>query len=179
MKKTKFLLTALLAGLCIIFAGCKKQSTMPVETVDTPPPPPVQKWDSVDTTSFREVDLEGDLARKIRENLQVIYFEYDSYELSEESLQKLRTASDFLKSQPQIRVRLDGHTDEKGTTEYNMALGENRAKAVYNVLTRFGIDSKRIETVSFGREKPVNPNCGGVESCHSLNRRVEYTVIGK
>jgi len=179
MKKTKLLLTALLAVLCVIFAGCKKQSTMPVEMIETPPPPPVQKWDSVDTNSFREIDLGEDLARQIRENLQVIYFEYDSYELNEESLQKLRIASDFLKSQPQIRVRLDGHTDEKGTTEYNMALGENRAKAVYSVLTRFGIDSKRIETVSFGREKPVNPNCGGVESCHSLNRRVEYTVIGK
>jgi len=174
-------LLALLTGLFIVFAGCKKKSTMPVERVETPAPtpPPAQKWESVDTTSFNEVDLEADLMRKINENLLTVYFEYNLYELSEESLQKLRKAADFLKSQPQIRVRLDGHADERGTTEYNMALGENRAKTVRDVLARFGIDSRRMETVSFGREKPANPNCDGNESCHALNRRVEYTVIGK
>jgi len=179
MRKTKLLSAALLAGLCVIFAGCgKKQTTVPVERVETPPPP-VQKWENVDTTSFKEVDLEAELMRKIRENLLVLYFEYNKYDLKDESLQKLRKAADFLKSQQQIRVRLDGHADERGTTEYNMALGEKRAKAVRDVLVRLGIDAKRIETVSFGRERPVNHNCGGDESCHALNRRVEYTIIQK
>jgi peptidoglycan-associated lipoprotein len=181
MKKTNFLLAAFVSLIaCLLFVGCKKNSTMPVETVETPPPPPpVMTWENVDTNSFAEADLDAELARKINENLQVLYFEYNKYDLTEESLQKVRTASDFLKSQPQIRIRLDGHADERGTTEYNMALGENRAKAVYEVLSRFGIDARRIETVSFGREKPANPDCGGVDSCHALNRRVEYTVIGK
>jgi len=123
--------------------------------------------------------LEAELARKIRENLQVLYFELDKYDLTSESLQKLRIAADFLKEQTQIRVRLDGHADERGTTEYNMALGEKRANAVRDVLIRHGVDTRRIETTSFGREKLVNPNCDGNESCHALNRRVEYTVIKK
>jgi len=155
---------------------------MPVERVETPAavtPPPVQKWENADTTSFKEVVLDEDLMKKIRENLLVVYFEYNLYDLSEESLQKVRKAADFLKSYPQIRIRLDGHADERGTTEYNMALGENRAKTVRDVLARFGVDGKRMETVSFGREKPANSNCNGDESCYSLNRRVEYTVIGK
>jgi len=180
MRKTKLLSAALLAGLCVIIAACgKKQSTVPVERIETPPPQPVQRWENVDTTSFKEVDLEAELMRKIRENLLVLYFEYNKYDLKEESLQKLRKAADFLKSHQQIRVRLDGHADERGTTEYNMALGEKRAKAVRGVLVKLGIDAKRIETVSFGREKPVNYNCGDNESCHALNRRVEYTIIQK
>jgi peptidoglycan-associated lipoprotein len=111
--------------------------------------------------------------------LQVLYFELDKYDLTSESLQKLRIAAEFLKEQSQIRVRLDGHADERGTTEYNMALGEKRATAVRDVLVRYGIDSQRLETTSFGRERPVNANCGDNEACHSMNRRVEYTVIKK
>lgn len=178
--KTKSLLVLSLAVLLMVFAGCKKNSSMPVETVDTPPPPaPVQTWENTDTTSFSEVDLEAELARQIKENLQVLYFEYDKYDLTGESLKKLQVAADFLKGQSQIRIRLDGHADERGTTEYNMALGDKRANAVHDVLTRYGIDTKRIETTSFGREKPANPNCNGDEACHSLNRRVEYTIIKK
>jgi peptidoglycan-associated lipoprotein len=169
------LLVISLPVLCLFFAGCKKAAPMPVET---PPPPPPQVWEP-DTTKFSEVDLEAELARRIKENLQTLYFDLDKYDLTSESLQKLRIAAEFLKEQSQIRVRLDGHADERGTTEYNMALGEKRAIAVRNALTRYGIDSQRLETTSFGRERPVNLNCGGNESCHSMNRRVEYTVIKK
>jgi len=163
--------------LCLFFAGCKKTATMPVETPPPPPPPP-QVWEP-DTTTFSQVDLEAELARRIKENLQVIYFDLNKYDLKSESLQKLRIAAEFLKEQSQIRVRLDGHADERGTTEYNMALGEKRAKAVRDVLVRYGVESQRLETTSFGRERPVNSNCDGNEACHSMNRRVEYTVIKK
>jgi peptidoglycan-associated lipoprotein len=179
MKKTKILSIISLAILCI-FVGCKKNTTMPVEKVESPSvSTPAQTWDDHDTTSFAEVDLESEMAGKIKENLQVLYFEYNQSDLTSESLQKLQTAASFLKEQSQIRIRLDGHADERGTTEYNMALGEKRATTVRDVLTRYGIDIKRIEATSFGREKPANPDCDGNDACHSLNRRVEYTIIKK
>jgi len=177
MKRTKILLVISLALLLVIFAGCKKNSTLPVEEVQTPPAAqPAEAW-APDTTDFVAADLEAEMARKIKENLKVLYFEFNKYDLTSESLQKLQVAADFLKQNPQLRVRLDGHADEIGTTEYNMALGEKRANAARDVLVRYGISSSRMETTSFGREMPVNPNCGGDEACHALNRRVEYTVI--
>jgi len=180
MKKTRMLLLISLVVLVMLFAGCKKKSTMPVETAEpVPAPKPVQTWEAPDTNTFSAVDLEAELARKIKENLQVLYFEYDQHNLTNESLQKLQIASNFLKQQPQLRIRLDGHADERGTTDYNMALAEKRARAVFDVLVRYGIERARMETTSFGREKPAHPNCGGNESCHALNRRVEYTVIKK
>jgi peptidoglycan-associated lipoprotein len=177
MRKVKMLLVLSAVVLCLVFAGCKKKGAMPVEAVE--PPPPAQVWEPDTTTFTPQVDLEAELARRIRENLQVLYFEYNKYDLTSESLQKLRIAADFLKEESQIRIRVDGHADERGTTEYNMALGEKRANAVRDVLIRYGIDTRRIETTSFGREKPVNAYCAGDEACHSLNRRVEYTVIKK
>ncbi|MDR0304805.1 MAG: OmpA family protein [Chitinispirillales bacterium] len=179
MIKKETLLFFFIIALAVIFAGCKNKSAIPVETVEPEPPAPVQTWDDPDTSSFSEVDLEAELAEKIKENLQVVYFELDKSDLSAESMQKIRIAADFLKSQPQIRVRLDGHADERGTVEYNFALSEKRAYAVRDVLTRYGIDDRRMETTSFGKEKPANPYCNGEEACHSLNRRVEYTIIKK
>lgn len=184
MIKKETLLLFFVVVFIAVFAGCKKKSTIPVEEAPATEQKPVvvQTWEDTDTSSFSEVDLDAELAKQISENLQVLYFEYDSYELNGESLQKLRVASDFLKEQQQIRIRLDGHADERGTTDYNMALGENRATTVRDVLVRFGIDIRRIETTSFGKEKPANLNCDGnleTSACHALNRRVEYTVIKK
>jgi peptidoglycan-associated lipoprotein len=181
MKKTKTRLVISLVALLMLFAGCKKNATMPVEVVEEPAPQPVveevkpKEPDPV----WSPVDLEAELARLIKENLQVLYFALDKYDLTSESLQKLQIAANFLKQQPQLRVRLDGHADERGTTEYNMALGEKRARAAFDVLVRHGVARDRMETTSFGRERPVNSHCMGDEACHSLNRRVEYTVIKK
>ena len=178
MKKSKVLLVISLAVLVMFSAGCRRNAALPVqEVVERPAPQPVQTW-TADTTAFTpQVDLEAEMARKIAANLQTIYFELDKYDLSNASLQKLQVAANFLREYQQIRVRLDGHADERGTTEYNIALGERRAQAVFNALVRFGVDRSRMETTSFGRERPVQPCREGDEPCHSLNRRVEYTVI--
>lgn len=176
MKNVKILVAISAIALALFLAGCKKNATMPVET--PPPPPPAQVWEP-DTNTFAPVDLDAELAKKINENLRVLYFELDKSDLTSESLEKLRIAADFLKQYAQIRIRLDGHADERGTTEYNMALGEKRALAARDVLVRYGVDTRRIEMTSFGRERPANPYCDGNEACHSLNRRVEYTVINK
>ena len=107
-----------------------------------------------------------------------LYFEYNKYDLTSESLERLATAARFMQAEPTLRVRIDGHADERGTAEYNMALGEKRAKAVEAYLERYGVEGIRLEVTSFGKEKPAQYCSEGDEECQSLNRRVEYMVLG-
>lgn len=72
-----------------------------------------------------------------------------------------------------------GHADERGSSEYNMGLGENRSKSVKNYLTSYGISSDRIEVTSYGEERPAQSDCGNDENCHQMNRRVEWLVLAK
>jgi len=177
MKKTKLLFIVTLVALLVLVTGCRRNAALPVvEEVRPEPqrPQPAQVWEEPDTTAFVPVI---DLDAEIKRNLQTVFFALDRYDLSPQTIQKLQTAAAFLNQHQQIRVRLDGHADERGTTEYNLALGERRARAVFDALVRFGVDRNRMETTSFGREKPVRRNCNGNEECHSANRRVEFTVI--
>lgn len=97
----------------------------------------------------------------------VIYFDYDSSSLSPKSYGKLNKHVTYLKQNTNTRVTLAGHADERGTREYNAALGERRANAVKNYLTTNGVSSSQIDTVSYGEERPVGN--------YQQNRRVEVT----
>ncbi len=100
----------------------------------------------------------------------VFYFDYDSYTLKPEAIDALDAHITYLASNDQT-VRLEGHTDERGTREYNMALGERRANAVRDYMVVNGVPSHRIETVSYGEERPLAYGSG--EANWSQNRRVE------
>ncbi len=105
----------------------------------------------------------------------VVYFAFDSDVVSEEGRQVLKYYADRLLSQPDIRVRLEGHTDERGSPEYNLALGERRAKAVKEVLVLFGVDPSRIEVISYGEARPAVD--GHDEAAWAKNRRVELVFV--
>ncbi len=102
---------------------------------------------------------------------RVVHFGYDSSELSNEDLRTLQAHAQFLMANANSRVALTGHTDERGTREYNMALGERRAKAVESFLITSGVNAGQLEAVSYGKEMPVNP--GHDENAWKENRRVE------
>ncbi len=102
---------------------------------------------------------------------RVVHFDYDSSELSAEDYQTLQGHAQFLVANANSRVALTGHTDERGTREYNMALGERRAKAVQSFLLTNGVQAQQLEAVSYGKEMPVNP--GHDEAAWKENRRVE------
>ncbi len=102
---------------------------------------------------------------------RVVHFDYDSSELSSEDYQTLQGHAQFLVANANSRVALTGHTDERGTREYNMALGERRAKAVQSFLLTNGVQPQQLEAVSYGKEMPVNP--GHTEEAWKENRRVE------
>lgn len=102
---------------------------------------------------------------------RVVHFDYDSTELSNEDLQTLQAHAQFLVANANSRVALTGHTDERGTREYNMALGERRAKAVESFLITTGVSPNQLEAVSYGKEMPIN--AGHDENAWKENRRVE------
>jgi peptidoglycan-associated lipoprotein len=108
---------------------------------------------------------DGDLADRI------IYFEYDSAKLSSESIAILEVHGNFLATNGEVSVRLEGHSDERGSREYNIALGDRRAQSVRRVLLFQGASSDQVETVSYGEEEPAET--GHDEAAWSKNRRVE------
>jgi peptidoglycan-associated lipoprotein len=101
-----------------------------------------------------------------------VYFDYDSIDLSPESTQVLDSLAGFLKDNPVLKLQVAGNCDERGTTEYNLALGDRRAKAAKDYLVTKGIDGQKIATISYGEEKPVDP--GHTEDAWAKNRRDEF-----
>jgi peptidoglycan-associated lipoprotein len=100
------------------------------------------------------------------------YFDYDSAEIRADAQVALRKTADFLKNYPQLRVTIEGHCDERGSTEYNLALGDRRANAVKQYLISLGLSGDRLNTVSFGKEKPFCMQSS--EECYAQNRRGHF-----
>ena len=98
-----------------------------------------------------------------------VFFGFDRFDLSPEARDVLERQSEWLKRFPIITITVAGHSDERGTREYNLALGERRANSVKDYLVALGVDSNRIRTVSYGKEKPVDPR--STEAAWSKNRR--------
>lgn len=107
---------------------------------------------------------------------KVVYFDYDSSDLSPESTRMLDTLVGLLKANPGLKVQVAGNCDERGTTEYNLALGDRRAKVARDYCVDKGIDAQRVSTVSYGEEKPVDP--AGTEEAWAKNRRDDF-LFGK
>ena len=109
------------------------------------------------------------------ETLNSVFFDYDKYSLSKAAQKVLIKNADWLKKDPSLKIQLEGYCDERGTNNYNLALGNKRAHKVKRELEILGIDKDRILTVSYGEEKPF---CSErTESCWSQNRRVQFLIM--
>lgn len=106
--------------------------------------------------------------------LQDIYFDYDKSEIRSDQRDTLAVNADWIKRNPNVRVQVEGHCDERGTEEYNLALGERRANAIRDYLISFGVEADRIYAISYGEEMPVDP--GHNESAWAQNRRAHFLV---
>lgn len=113
---------------------------------------------------------------KDKAGTDTVLFAYDSYELDGEARAILARHAAWLKANPGVRVTLEGHCDERGTREYNLALGDRRANSAKNFLAAQGIDVSRIATISYGKERPVAE--GGDEAAMAQNRRAVTVVMG-
>jgi peptidoglycan-associated lipoprotein len=107
--------------------------------------------------------------------LKDIFFDFDRADLRGDARDTLRSNADWLKSNPSARVEIEGHCDERGTNEYNLALGAKRAQAAKDYLVSLGINGERLSTISYGEEIPVCRE--QTESCWSQNRRARFVII--
>src|SRR3546814_3882663 len=106
-----------------------------------------------------------------------IFFGFDQYNVDSEDMATLQTQPQWLQRNPAVRVTLEGHADERGTRDYNIALGERRANAAKNYLASLGIDPSRINVISYGKERPAA--LGSNEEAWAQNRRAVTVVIGR
>ncbi|ROR29794.1 peptidoglycan-associated lipoprotein Pal [Inmirania thermothiophila] len=120
------------------------------------------------------MDPLDDPASPLRE--RVLYFDFDSTEIKPRERELIAAHAQYLASRPQVKVRLEGHADERGTREYNLGLGERRAMAVRQLMLFLGVQPGQIEVVSYGEERPAA--LGHDESAWRLNRRVEIRYPG-
>ncbi|MGB9642119.1 MAG: peptidoglycan-associated lipoprotein Pal [Candidatus Ratteibacteria bacterium] len=111
---------------------------------------------------------------QIKSIFQPIYFDFDKYNIKTSEQGKLQAIADYLKKNPQISILIEGHCDERGTDEYNLVLGEQRALSTRNFLIGIGISPKRLYTISYGEAKPADP--GHNEEAWAKNRRCEFKI---
>lgn len=165
MKKINILILTL-----IFMFSC---STVPVEEVDSQQATTVDLTSDSGTSSEAASDPMSDV--DIGEPYVKIYFDYDQDALREDALSDLLKVSRLMKDNPKYTLLVEGHADERGTREYNLALSERRAKAVEDFLSASGVSSFNVEVVGYGEEKPVDN--GSNESAWSQNRRAELFFI--
>jgi peptidoglycan-associated lipoprotein len=128
-------------------------------TVNAPPPPPVVEKGPTDDELF---------LKEVRD----AYFDYDKADIRADAREALSKTADFFKAHPSIRATIEGHCDERGSTEYNLGLGDRRASAVKQYLVSLGVSANQLTTVSFGKEKPFCMDHN--EACWQQNRRGHF-----
>jgi len=154
--------------------ACMKKGKGQTETV-TAPPAVVEQEPSPEVIAaelaalLKEAQAEG--------ALMPIYFDYDKSNLKAEGKNNLDKTADWLAKKPTVNIRTEGNCDERGTNEYNMALGERRANTAKEYLVKLGVSAARLETVSLGEEKPLDP--GHSEAAWAKNRRDDFMPTSK
>ena len=123
----------------------------------------------------KEQGIEGEVFES--KLLKDIHFDFDKYDIRREDEVILRENAAFLKKNPKMKIQIEGHCDEKGTSDYNLALGERRANMTKRYLVSLGIASDRISTISYGEERPLDP--GHNEEAWAKNRRAHIVVLSK
>ncbi len=172
MKKIILLVSLGLLAVAIIGVSCGGPKVVeekpvidttppaPPETTVTPPPPPPPPPPKLNESQF-----------------QTVYFDFDKYNLRADAKAALEHNYQLLKEFPDVVIKIEGHCDERGTVEYNLSLGEKRARAAMDYLVNLGIAPSRISIISYGKERPVDP--GHNEAAWAKNRRCEFRIISQ
>ncbi len=164
LSKTLFSLTVLSMTFLLVSCGTMKKtqtagiSDTTTAIVDEEEKAREQAWDKIFSHGEEVNSTSSD-----------ILFDYDRYIIRQDARPALNAAASYLHKKKEVNIVIEGHGDERGTNEYNLALGEKRAKATQNYLQSLGLSSSRVETVTYGEEKPLCTN--SVESCWQMNRR--------
>jgi peptidoglycan-associated lipoprotein len=185
MRQT--VLAVALAGLVALPACHHRPKGGPPPTLPPPPAAPATPPPAPEPPPSRDVAPVEDEYSRMRKMatdeiermglLSEIHFVYDRADIREEDRALLSKNADALKRFDFLRVTVEGHADERGTVEYNLALGERRAKAAYDYLVSLGVAPDRLKTVSYGKEVPLCQQA--TEDCWARNRRDHFAVTGK
>lgn len=178
----------IVAAITSVLAGCAPQShsTMPADSL-------APKWTFENPNAEKAAQARGEPSSPMTTSslealrsgqstvtapsdpLKDIYFGFDSADLSADARAMLKTNADWLKNNPAARVQVEGHCDNRGTAEYNLALGAKRAQAATDFLVTLGIPKDRLSTISYGQEIPV---CNeSTEECWAKNRRARFVIV--
>jgi peptidoglycan-associated lipoprotein len=188
----RMLLVFVAMAVVITIAACRKKTAPVVRPTPPPatatgaasgrppaPPEPVTEPTIVPPEPVRDEAIASASLDDLNKTspLKPVFFEYDSDELSAAALKTLDENAALLKRYPTWAVTIEGHCDERGTPEYNLALGERRAVTARAYLVSLGVAADRLRTVSYGREFPFDP--GHTEAAFSLNRRAHFVITAK
>lgn len=183
MKKLILLLIPLMC-IGLVFTACGKKTaavqedkpeavtpaqSQPATTPAPTPAPAAAKSEKADNTDKNQgITVKTTLGDQVLQ-LDAIYFDYNSYELRPDAIKTLEKSARILKQNPTAVISIEGHCDERGTVEYNIALGERRAYSVKKYFVEYGLNPDNLVTISYGKEKPIDP--GHDEDAWSKNRR--------
>jgi peptidoglycan-associated lipoprotein len=183
MKKTGTTLTVitLVAGAMLTFStACKKKAPTTAQESRPPvtAPPETSVPPPATTAPHRDVEqevLSMDIAALNKKGyLSDAFFDFDQSDLREDARSALAANAEWLKKYPTVQILIEGHCDERGTSAYNLALGERRANAAKDYLGSLGVDGTKIRTVSYGKERPFCTESS--ESCWQQNRRAHFVI---
>ena len=183
---------AVLMALLLVVGACgpKDAPAVPADVADTPSSSQSPRDNTTDVTAPPRTNTDDQTQVVLPAELQAadqqarekgligdVYFDFDKYDLKPEARERLSKNADFMKQNPGFLVEIQGHCDERGTNDYNIALADRRANAAREYMLTLGVAENRLKTVSFGEEKPTCTDHN--ESCWWRNRRGEFHLAGQ
>ena len=174
MNSKVFLAVSISMAAFLIFSSCSKKTTKVDEqppTVVEKAPPPVEKEPAKIEPPKEEAKPGVELSFK------TVYFDFDNYNIRSSQRDIIAHNANVLEAYPGVKVLIVGNCDERGTIEYNLALGDKRANAVKEYLRNYGINGDRLSTLSYGEEQPAD--AGHTEEAWAKNRRAEFKIVQK
>lgn len=182
----KWIVLAALSALLLVSACAKKP-----EPVVTPPPQTTERAPTTDvapdTTPAGPVDAQEEPPPQSIQELQAdaeragllgdVFYDFDRYDLRSEARDRLQKNAAYMKQNPSLRFNIEGHCDERGTNEYNIALGQGRSTTSLDYLVSLGVAASRFRTISYGEERPFCTE--STEACWQKNRRARFVITGQ
>jgi peptidoglycan-associated lipoprotein len=169
---------ALALAVCLtgalVAAGCAKKVTKTPAALPEPAPAIVVPQAPTERASFDTVDVD----KSIKEALMPVYFAFNDSRLNPAALEQMQQIGRLMDQHKALSLLMEGYCDERGSSEYNIGLGERRARAVKDWLLSYGIAEARLETTSYGKERLAVEGCGD-DACHAKNRRVAFKVLAR
>ncbi len=186
MMDRKWIVLAALSALLLVSACAKKP-----EPVVTPPPQTTERAPTTDvapdTTPAGPVDVQEEAPPQSIQELQAeaeragllgdVFFDFDKYDLRSEARDRLQKNAEYMTQHPQLRFNIEGHCDERGTNEYNIALGQSRSTMALDYLVSLGVGASRFKTISYGEERPFCTESN--EACWQKNRRARFVITSR